>query len=816
MRGRPGRKRSAAPPAPATPSIRISPNDPGVIQGAPPQAFTFQVAVANLPTVKWAVFQVSTSGQYSSDMLWQEVAVPGSSATLSITAQLKGERDVFVVKSLDDAVEDRTVGARFAGVPAGTGTALQRVQAFVAPLRMGVNIERGQSIWNGWISDAQLRQYAAQGITHVRYFAPSGGYTYGLMSQSDLGVFYDATQRAINAGLTVFLDLMDIVYEEVLYWAEVRPYIEACAQSLASRNFDPRKFAVGVCNEYGGGSNTGYEAKREELLDVLHGALPNHVIITAGANWNNPWTMVDGTLLVKPDKPRVHQWHWYADNAGELWRTQDIQANMSAWASANNTVVVCGEYSKAPASGGEDLVGAPAYGEWPGIVKAAAEGMGQQRPMIWTVTNGSWWRLNVSDSAALQSGVATAYQNGSEFIRTSQWYIDQNAAGGAATPPPPTGGQVSRIQVVHRGQSNAYFADQYGAPGMLRDTMASLTGLPIDMVSRKEVADATIHSGTYSYWDSPYNSDDRWLDAAGNYGSAPSGWTNRGPMAAAVSAMNAHVSSDQSIPVFLFELHHEFDLAMEDAASKAAYRDGHFEITKRLRAARLKTAGKGPVFYGHSPYQGGQLHALFDIVAAWNADAADASRDVLMAAGNMMDGQRNTQYDPNGDPAHWGDQSAPRIYPRVAFRFAKLAYDRGWCPSSVNLSDCPSLGPRIVSASRSGNSINLTVEHDKGTSLVAGANGIDWRCFTAGTDLAGNGQYDASGGAITGANTIRVDFPSQPPTGGRIWHCVWPDFRFRTIIRDNWHAIRPTKYGGVPNVGVVEFPLQRTLVGVPY
>lgn len=812
VRVRAGRRPAAVAPPPLAPSIRISPNDPGVIQGAPPQAYIFQVAVANLPTVKWAVFQVSTSGQYTSDMLWQEVAVPGSSATLSITAQLKGERDVFVVKSLDDAVEDSTVGARFAGVPAGTGTALQRVQAFVAPLRMGVNIERGKAIWDGWITDSLLRQYASQGITHVRFFPPHQVWR-GLYSQNDMQVWYDACQRSINAGHTAFLDLLDITGEADLNRSEVRPFVEQCAQSIASRNFDPRKFAVGVAQEYEGGSNTGFQARREELLDVLHGALPNHIIVTASANWGNPWTLLDGTMYVDASKPRLHQWHLYAENAGELWRTQDLQANLSAWAASNNTVTICGEYSKAPPSGGYDLVGPPAYGEFPGIITAAAEGMGQQRPMIWTTTDGSWWRLNVDTSAALRSEVATAFQNGSEHIRTRQWYIDQNAT---QQPAPPTGSQVARIQILHRGQSNAYFADQYGAPNMLRDTMASLTGLPIDMVSRKEVADATIHSGTYSFWDSPYNGDDRWLDAGGNYGSAPSGWANRDPMAATLAAVNAHVSGDQNIPLIIFELHHEYDLAMEDAASKAAYRDGHFEITRRIRAARPKAALKSPLAIGYCPYEGGQLHALFDIVSAWNADiATQATRDVQMACGNMMDGQRNTQYDPAGDPSHWGDQSAPRIYPRVAFRFAKMAYDSGWCPPSVNLGDCPGMGPRIVSATRSGNSINLTVEHDKGTSLMAGANGIDWRCFTA-SDGAGNNHFDASGGAVTGATTIRVDFPRQPVDGGRIWHCVWPNFRFRTIVRDNWHDIRPAKYSGVPNIGVVEFPLQRTLAGIPY
>jgi hypothetical protein len=180
-----------------------------------------------------------------------------------------------------------------------------------------------------------------------------------------------------------------------------------------------------------------------------------------------------------------------------------------------------------------------------------------------------------------------------------------------------------------------------------------------------------------------------------------------------------------------------------------------------------------------------------------------------------LDAQPNTQWIPSGDFSHWGDQSGPRIYPRIAFRLAKLCWDKGWAPSGVDLADCPAEGPRIQSASRSGNSVDVVIAHDRGGSLVAGQDGIDWACFTA-SDGAGNNHFDATGGAITGANTIRVDFPSQPAAGGRIWHCFFPVFRRRQVIRDNWHAIRPAKYAAVPHVGVVEFPLQRTAQGVPY
>ena len=74
---------------------------------------------------------------------------------------------------------------------------------------------------------------------------------------------------------------------------------------------------------------------------------------------------------------------------------------------------------------------------------------------------------------------------------------------------------------------------------------------------------------------------------------------------------------------------------------------------------------------------------------------------------------------------------------------------------------------------------------------------------------------EVTGGAIVSATAIRLDFPSQPQAGGRVRHCGFPCYRNRGLVRDDWHSIRPAKYATVPNVGVVEFPQQRTLAGIP-
>jgi len=391
-------------------------------------------------------------------------------------------------------------------------------------------------------------------------------------------------------------------------------------------------------------------------------------------------------------------------------------------------------------------------------------------------------------------------------------------ATGGTTPKSPVD-KVTRLQVLHRGQSNAYFADSYGAPRALQDTLAALASLPVDVISRKEntTGDNTIHSGTASYFDNGVsNYDTHWLEAAGNYTSPPARWSPLSPMRETLNAVSRYVSSDRSIPLLDLCLHWEYDLAMFVAEAKAAYHEGYNEITRRIRAARPKDAGKHVRFTAWCPYEGGAWNAIEEIRQAWVANFNDASRFVLPACGNMLDGEKNTQYDPNGDSGHWGDQSGPRIYPRIAFRMAKYAYDQSWLPSNVDLSDCPSMGPRIASAVRSGNSLNLTIAHDKGSALVPGAGGLDWRAFTCSRNEDHEGHFDATGGAITGSNTIRIDFPSALPADGRIWYAAWPHFRARGLIRDDWHDNHPAKYNGVPNMHVVEFPLQRTFAGIPY
>ncbi len=84
------------------------------------------------------------------------------------------------------------------------------------------------------------------------------------------------------------------------------------------------------------------------------------------------------------------------------------------------------------------------YGAFPRHIDAAARGMGQQRPTLWAVTAGRWWRWNVdgdTPSGALRPEVAAAVTAASAHIARQPWFRPAASGGGrsATTRPPEPG-----------------------------------------------------------------------------------------------------------------------------------------------------------------------------------------------------------------------------------------------------------------------------------------------------------------------------------------------------------------------------------------
>ena len=328
------------------------------------------------------------------------------------------------------------------GTPAPIGTALQKAQAVVAPLRLGVNIERGEPVFDGWVNDAFLAKIKEQGLTHIRLFPNSGG-SYSLYSQNDMTHWYNIVANATeNYGILVHLDFLDIMDENQIRTADVENYIRACADSVAARNFNPNLAIFGVCNEYMAGTNVGFEEPRERLTNILHEKLPNHVIVTNSADWGNPWTLVNGTMKVYPSKPRIHQWHWYPDPESQAV-AEDVNFYLKKWCRDESAVTINGEYNvnNYPTE----------YHRWPGVIRNAFKGMPEQRTTMWSIIGKSvsYFRLNEWDSAMLTSDVAAAYVEGDAYIRGLQWYKD--GLSGGTTPPPDTATPTITIEPADPG-----------------------------------------------------------------------------------------------------------------------------------------------------------------------------------------------------------------------------------------------------------------------------------------------------------------------------------------------------------------------------
>ena len=130
------------------------------------------------------------------------------------------------------------------------------------------------------------------------------------------------------------------------------PYVSACAARIAGRGWDVTKYALGAVNEYAGGSNTEHRAKMHEGVATLRAQLPNSLLLCAGAGWNAPGVLTDGTFVPPSDDRILVEWHWYDDNARDISAAQHWQDVVSAWATQNNRVTIASEWGlNDPASG---------------------------------------------------------------------------------------------------------------------------------------------------------------------------------------------------------------------------------------------------------------------------------------------------------------------------------------------------------------------------------------------------------------------------------------------------------------------------------
>jgi hypothetical protein len=296
------------------------------------------------------------------------------------------------------------------GAPVGD---LAAAQAFVEPLVLGVNIERGWA-WSlpgeSTTTSTQYWTYLKSTVhaTHVRLFYPwrpsiamgGGGANNSPPDQAAFDRILDAADQAIKAGLKVFVDFTDVMGSEDFEGdngVATEAHLKNAAQWSAARKLDPTMIAYGPVNEWAGGDdNTIYATQRPHAHDILRAALPGYVLTTGPAYWKSREFLYDPAKKFVPfaDLRVVYEWHHYSSLNAQGWAGEE--AKLAAWRSANaGRPTICGEagpgYWDEPVNGGR-LASQPSA--WPSRFAEQLPAIAAEHPSIWAVTYGSEYRIN--------------------------------------------------------------------------------------------------------------------------------------------------------------------------------------------------------------------------------------------------------------------------------------------------------------------------------------------------------------------------------------------------------------------------------------
>lgn len=290
---------------------------------------------------------------------------------------------------------------------------LAAAQAFIEPLVLGANIERGWAWSMPGASTTTSTQYwtyleTTAHLTHVRLFYPwrpsiamgGGGANNAPPDEVAFNRILDAADQAIKAGLKVFVDFTDVMGTEDFQGANgqaTEQHLTNAAKWAAARKLDPAMIAYGPVNEWAGGDdNTIYATEQPHAHDILRKALPGYVLTTGPAYWKSRDFIYDPAKKFVPfaDMRVIYEWHHYSSLDGPGWKAEE--AKLDAWRKANGgRPTICGEagagYWDEPVNGGK-LATQPSV--WPSRFAEQLPNIAADRPSVWAITYGSDYRIN--------------------------------------------------------------------------------------------------------------------------------------------------------------------------------------------------------------------------------------------------------------------------------------------------------------------------------------------------------------------------------------------------------------------------------------
>jgi hypothetical protein len=291
---------------------------------------------------------------------------------------------------------------------------LTAAQEFLRPLTLGVNVER---TW-AWERDAAFWTYLKNDVhaTHVRLFYPwkpseqrgGGGPGNAQPSAQQVDRIVDAAERAIAAGLKVFVDCTDVIdlFElQGQHAGKVETQVALCAERFAARNLDPNMVALGPVNEFAGSDNATWNPIRRDLHELMRANLPGYVLTTGAANWKGRAELFDPAKGFETfdDLRVIYEWHHYSTLNADGWK--NVAQRLRDWRSANgDRPTYCGECSPGfwddPVGNNKLQFSQWAWPQWAWPDRYAAQlvNIAAERPTLWAVTYGNSFRLNKSGS----------------------------------------------------------------------------------------------------------------------------------------------------------------------------------------------------------------------------------------------------------------------------------------------------------------------------------------------------------------------------------------------------------------------------------
>jgi len=411
---------STAPPQvdPATQTFSISPDNPGT-RDAGPQTLT--ITSTNISSMSWTRVGPAPNYKFLGGDIdqvdsWTDTPTTGSLpivARWTETGQLVKYWPTGNIQAFKDTFPV-TINPG-ASVPAAPGSDRAFAHDFVKNLTIGVNLERNNT---GFVTTAWCADLIAAGCTHVRLF-PFSNASLGFMSSDQLQGHYSAISTILAAGLKVIFDFQDVSSIADLNNSGTQPYITRVCADITAKNWDLARIAYGHTNEMANAGNSTFNSANNILLNLMREKLPSGALLIQGAGgWSSPDNLTDGTLTLGADKRRIYQWHTYEWDRSNIDAWSARRDQVKTWAAANGVETFNGEFS-----GFDPDFNDRAYDTYPAVIDAFARGAGNCAGTIWTVTDGTGWRLNVSGSnGALRSEVKTALTTANAYIRAQSYF----------------------------------------------------------------------------------------------------------------------------------------------------------------------------------------------------------------------------------------------------------------------------------------------------------------------------------------------------------------------------------------------------------